>query len=133
MPAYNFKPIFAQAVESGEKTQTIRRWNRGAHPGAIAYLYTGQRTKACRKLGEGVVTSVMPIEIGRHACGEPYAVIITESGKQIHLVHRDLDALAVDDGFEAAAEMVEWFAAQHELPFNGFLHLWKLLPGDQSQ
>lgn len=132
MPAYNFSSRFVPSVESGLKTQTIRRWDRGARRGATAYLYTGQRTKACRKLGKGIVIDVLPIEIGRHASGEPYAVI-TESGKQIHLAHNDLDALAVDDGFETGEEMAEWFAAQHKLPFYGFLHLWKLLPKDQFQ
>lgn len=123
MPAYNFQKRFAPAVERGEKRQTIRRTMKGARPGAQAYLYTGQRTAYCRKLGEGMITGVLPIEIGRHGCGEPYACI-TEQGKQALIVHGDLDALARDDGFEAAEEMVEWFAAQYGLPFTGFLHQW---------
>jgi len=121
MPAYNFKKQFAPVVESGQKRQTIRQTARGAHRGAIAYLYTGQRTSSCRKLGEGTITDVLPIEIGRHACGEPYASI-TENGKPAHIVHSDLDALAIDDGFKTGEEMVEWFSAQYGLPFAGYLH-----------
>lgn len=124
MPAYNFKQQFAPAVESGQKRQTIRQTTKGARRGSTAYLYTGQRTSSCRKLGEGTITDVLPIEIGRHACGEPYASITENDGKQAHIVHRDLDVLARADGFQTGAEMVEWFAAQYGLPFDGFLHLW---------
>ena len=125
MPAYNFKKQFAPLVESGEKRQTIRQAARGACRGATAYLYTGQRTKSCRKLGEGTITDVLPIEIGRHACGEPYACITECDGKQTHLAHRDLDMLAKADGFKNGAEFVEWFEAQYSLPFTGYLHQWQ--------
>ena len=124
MPAYNFKQQFAPAVESGQKRQTIRQTERGAHRGATAYLYTGQRTSSCRKLGEGTITDVLPIEIGRHACGEPYANI-TESGEQVHVVHHDLNILAIADGFRNGEEMVEWFASQYGIPFTGYLHQWE--------
>ena len=132
MPAYNFQTRFADLVQSGKKRQTIRQANRGAYPGATAYLFTGQRTKQCRKLGEGRVTGVWPIEIGRHACGEPYASILYSKleYKNIvpssHLVHSDLDKLAKEDGFTTGEEMVTWFEARYGLPFSGFLHQWEL-------
>ena len=60
MPALNFSAQFAGLVESGRKTQTIRRRRKTPiNSGAPIYLYAGQRTKACRKLGEGRVTNVM--------------------------------------------------------------------------
>lgn len=124
MPAYNFKPRFAALVESGQKRQTIRQTARGATRGATAYLYTGQRTSACRKIGEGTITDVLPIEVGRHACSEPYACITERDGKQTHLAHEHLDSLARDDGFANGEEMAEWFAAQYGLPFTGYLHKW---------
>lgn len=71
----------------------------------------------------GTIYNVLPIEIGRHACGEPYA-IITYSDGATHLAHYDLDTLARDDGFANGEEMVEWFAAQYGLPFSGYLHQW---------
>lgn len=49
MVAFNFMPQFAPLVASGTKTQTIRQTAR-AKPGDRLQLYTGQRTKACRKL-----------------------------------------------------------------------------------
>jgi len=124
MPAYNFKPQFAPIVEIGKKRQTIRQTAKGAARGATAYLYTGQRTAHCRKIGEGTITDVLPIEIGRHACGEPYAYITEWYGKITHLVHEQLDSLARDDGFANGEEMAEWFAAQYGLPFSGYLHQW---------
>jgi len=124
MPAYNFKPQFAPLVESGQKRQTIRQTAKGATRGATAYFYTGQRTAQCRKLGEGKITDVLPIEIGRHACSEPYASITERDGKCTHLAHEQLDSLARADGFANGEEMAGWFAAQYGLPFTGYLHQW---------
>lgn len=52
MPAYNFRKQFAPLVESGQKRQTIRTIGKRRHAraGEPLQLYTGQRTKACRKL-----------------------------------------------------------------------------------
>ena len=53
MVAINFSAQFADAVASGQKTQTIRRSARAA-AGQVLQLYTGQRTKACRKLADAI-------------------------------------------------------------------------------
>ena len=123
MPAYNFKERFAALVESGQKRQTIRKTAKGATRGATAYLYTGQRTAQCRKLGDGMITDVLPIEIGRNGCGEPYASL-GDYPHEITLVHDDLNKLAQADGFANGEQMAEWFAAQYGLPFSGYLHRW---------
>src|SRR3569833_3307514 len=133
MPAYNFLKQSAALVESGQKRQTIRQSARAAHRGATAYLYTGQRTAQCRKLGEGTITDVLPIEIGRHACGEPYAIIIERSGYRSFLAHDDLDVLARSDGFANGEEMATWFASQYDLPFVGFLHQWVLTAAEITE
>jgi uncharacterized protein YqfB (UPF0267 family) len=62
MIAINFKAKFADLVASGKKTQTIRQTNR-FKVGDTLQLYTGQRTKACRKLGEAVVKTIFKISI----------------------------------------------------------------------
>lgn len=124
MPAYNFKKQFASLVESGQKRQTIRKTAKRAKRGAKAYFYTGQRTAHCRKIGEGTITSVRPIEIGRHACGEPYASITELDGRHTHFAHYMLDLFAQDDGFASGEEMAAWFEAQYGLPFTGYLHEW---------
>lgn len=55
MVAYNFQARFAPDVAAGRKLQTIRAEGRRAHAkaGDRVQLYTGMRTKACRKLAEG--------------------------------------------------------------------------------
>jgi hypothetical protein len=51
MVAYSFAPRFASLVESGQKTQTIRAHRkRHARPGEPVQLFTGMRTRACRRL-----------------------------------------------------------------------------------
>lgn len=122
MPAYNFQARFAPLVRAGLKKTTIR--GRDAKVGSTAYLFTGQRTRACVRLGQGTITSVLPIEIGRHACGEPYASIGGGRAPS-HLVHDALDALAKADGFKTGEEMADWFAAQQGLPFTGYLIEWE--------
>ncbi len=63
MVALNFSPEFAGPVERREKLQTIRSTPR-ANVGDRLQLYTGQRTKLCRKLSaiDPVCTEV--IEVG---------------------------------------------------------------------
>ena len=58
--------VFIDKILSGEKRQTIRRaspkW-QNVKAGDKLTLYTGLRTKQCRKLGEAVVESITPIMI----------------------------------------------------------------------
>lgn len=119
MPAYNFKERFAPAVERGDKRQTIRPSRKRGKPGDKAHLYTGQRTKTCRKIGEGILTDVLPVEISRSGCGEPYAIVDKD-----HICHTQLDIFARSDGFKTGEEMTAWFEAQYGLPFAGYLHKW---------
>lgn len=104
MVAYNFQARFVAAVEAGEKVLTIRTIGRRRHArvGERLQLYTGQRTRACRKLvdPDPVVTSVQPITF--HGGGRVWAgAWLTAAG---------LDALARLDGFDT----VQAFLAFHE-------------------
>ncbi len=120
MPAFNFQPRFADLVESGAKTQTIRKTCR-AKIGDTVYLYTGQRTKRCRKLGEGVVTGVHWFHLRRDRESRPYMLI-----GSLPLTFSHMDDFARRDGFRSAQEMVDWFQNVHGLPFNGWLINWEL-------
>jgi len=62
MVAFNFKECFADEVECGIKRGSIRS-NKKCNVGDAIQLYTGQRTKACRKLGEAICIGVVPIRI----------------------------------------------------------------------
>lgn len=113
MPALNFQKQFADKVERGEKRQTIRK--RPFQVGDKLYLYTGQRTKQCRKLGEVV-------------CKEVYDIVIANEDEiyfdDCILIGMEKERLAKDDGFECAAGMIDWFKNTHGLPFKGYLITW---------
>lgn len=123
MPAYNFKQQFAPLVESGDKTCTIRATDKGAKIGDTAYLYYGQRTKQCRKLGEGTITAVLPIVLWINKLIVPRISVAMSSTFSTDI---DPNVIAKQDGFQTVEEMFSWFAKQYGLPFNGFLHQWAL-------
>ena len=122
MTAFNFQPRFAGLVESGQKTQTIRKTLRGK-VGENVYLYTGQRTKQCRKLGEGVIR-VAPKSF--NLIRDPASGAITVLIATLPLGIYWHDDFARRDGFKDMAGMVDWFEKQHGLPFNGWLIRWRL-------
>ncbi|MCA1971733.1 MAG: hypothetical protein LDL44_02760 [Caenispirillum sp.] len=106
--ADNFQARFAAAVEAGEKAITIRsiRRRRHARIGERLQLYTGQRTRGCRKLvdPDPVVTGVKPITF--HADGRVWI-----EGHD-WLTALEIEILARLDGFSSAAG----FLAFHEPP-----------------
>jgi hypothetical protein len=119
MPAYNFQSRFADAVQSGRKTQTIRADRAdGRIPkiGSNVALYTGMRTQNCRLLARGIITTVRPFEITGHG--------IWFLAEEI-LMPGEAHAIAVADGFTSARAMREWFEETHGLPFKGVLIEWK--------
>lgn len=116
MVAYNFQAQFADAVERGEKRQTIRAIGKRRHAkeGDKLQLYTGMRTKACRKLREAVCHDFCHILIEADK-------IWTSRPLEIHT---DLDRWAKSDGFPDWPTMRDFFANTHGLPFNGVLIRW---------
>lgn len=114
MVAINFSEQFATRVERGEKRQTIRR-TRKCEPGAALQLYTGQRTKKCRKLMDAV-------------CRDVTYVGLTARGVTLGDVTRfprDIDEFARLDGFESYAEMWKWFSERYDTnSFTGHIIRW---------
>ncbi|MCK5610976.1 ASCH domain-containing protein [Candidatus Pacearchaeota archaeon] len=116
MPALNFKKEFAPLVESGKKKQTIRQVRKNPiKAGDTLYLYTGMRTKQCRKLREETCTraQAFSIDVG----GVAYL-----GGKQL-----DWDSateLAIKDGFDKYRAFRKFFNNQYGLPFEGVLIEW---------
>lgn len=120
MPALNFKKQFAVLVESGKKKQTIRELRadgRNPKPGQTLFLYTGMRTKSCKKLGEAVCSQAWPIYIDKHDNG---CVDIFVSGNQ--LSQDEIDKLSFADGFDNADDFVSFFSKR--IPFSGYLIKW---------
>ncbi len=120
MVAYNFQPRFADAVERGEKRQTSRREGKRIHakPGDKVHLFTGMRTKNCRKLGEAV-------------CCHAERIRIEEIGVFGHsgwlMSPETLASFAKADGFNSWDEMRNWFSDTHGLPFIGQMIEWEFL------
>ena len=121
MPALNFMDRFADAVESGKKRQTIRKRRkdgRDPKPGDILYLYTGMRTKRCRKLGEVRCKSVREIELDRGQVA-PGISLGTVTGAPC-----TPDTLARRDGFKSFTELLDLIEEMHGLPFRELLIQW---------
>lgn len=117
MVAYNFQAQFAEDVRTGKKRQTIRaprKDGRHAKQGDKVQLYTGMRTKFCRKLREAVCHDACTIRIEADK-------IWTLNPQELH---DDLDGFAQLDGFASWEEMRDWFDKTHGLPFTGVLIRW---------
>lgn len=120
----SFKPRFADMVVRGllgddtGKRQTIRAPRKDGRlplPGEALHLYTGIRTKKCRKLGVAICESVMRVKIHRTA------LILdgrTEKSSRV------LDSFAALDGFSDWSELLAWFDEIHGLPFAGHVIRW---------
>ena len=117
MPALNFKKEFAEQVKSGKKRQTIRALRKKGNPqkGQTLYLYTGMRTKGCKKLGEATCKSVEQITIE-----ENRDIIIGVE----HLTEFEIYELAINDGFFGQVVFYQFFKKTHGLPFHGLLIKW---------
>lgn len=123
MPLLGFQKQFAALVESGEKRQTIRAYRKdGRDPkvGQTLYLYTGLRTKQCRKLGEAQCLLANGISIGSNGGMIWYPPNI----KGVHMGDVKRRRIARLDGFGSYVEMIEWFDKTHGLPFEGQLIRW---------
>ncbi len=117
MPALNFMKQFAPLVENGEKRQTIRKVRK--HPikvGDTLYLYTGMRTKACRKLGEVRCKSVHHVAFGRMEMGGYQGTWYQGPGW--------LKGVSKRDGLPSEEALLGWFEKTHGLPFEGVLIRW---------
>lgn len=128
MVALNFIKQFADDVESGKKTQTIRKHGKRAAPavGTIIKLYTGMRTKQCRLLGKGLVTACTPIKI-RPACNE--VLLFDKDAGYWMLFDSDsaLKGFSLKDGFDSVEDFFDYFKGDVEVDeaFYGNLITWE--------
>lgn len=119
MVAINFSAQFAGPVERGEKLQTIRQAAR-CKPGDRLQLYTGQRTKACRKLRDATCTYVLPVAIAKGTLEVDHCVMMSDTAA----------AFARADGFNDYGEMWQWFSDRYGTHrFIGYVIQWATTPG----
>lgn len=125
MPALNFQTRFVSAIESGAKSQTIRpERKRPIKVGDNLILYTGQRTKDCRKLGEAVCVAIHGIEFSETELAYTH---ISTDGLRYYAMAGDprTDIWAGNDGFENFTAMREFFRGRYGLPFKGVKIIWQ--------
>lgn len=123
MPAYNFQKRFVPMILSGRKNTTIRarRKHGNAEPGKSVQLYTGMRTKQCRKIiNDPLCYQVTPIIID----------IDKQLNLQIVLANRQLLGpekfdLVYSDGFDTLDQFAAFFISQYELPAQLYLIEWE--------
>jgi hypothetical protein len=123
MVAYNFKQQFAEAIRSGKKNHTIRAngKRRHANAGELLQLYTGMRTKHCRKILDKDPVCDGSLEILIDVLPDRIDSIIV-GGFPIE----DLNGFAVSDGFESIAAMHKFFFEMHGSGrFAGTLIEWR--------
>lgn len=114
MPAYSFKPQFVPFILAGEKTHTIRSPRRHAQrTDQLCHLYTGMRTRQCRKLFTAPCLKVERIVIGANG-------VVIVDGEQ--LAKDEREALARRDGFQSFSDMLAFWDGR--LPFEGHIIHW---------
>ena len=107
MPAYNFKPQFARAVELGVKCQTIRRRRKNpTRVGDTLYLSTGMRTGNCRFLRQSTCTAVVPVTI------TPNSIVV--NGHALSNMNEQR-AFAQKDGFDRLDKFYDFFIENYGL------------------
>jgi hypothetical protein len=116
----NFQARFAPDVEAGLKTLTLRCSPTALRckVGDTVHLFTGMRTKACRRLGTGKVKRVRWVQIK-----DEHTTVIDGQ-----ILSRDqLRTFAAADGFGGPAEQAAWFDKQYGLPFDLVAIEWDLI------
>lgn len=109
MVAYSFQSRFRPKIEARLKRHTLRNdRKRHARVGEALQLYTGMRTRQCKKIGDATCTAVLRIRLDF----EYRRVEFLESGHAI-TTPDDTDAFAVGDGFDDWKDMRAFWAEQH--------------------
>lgn len=121
MVAISFKKQHAGKVESGKKLMTIRKTKR-AKAGDKLQLYTGMRTRGCRKLRDAVCIAVDSVSI------TPNGPFFGQPGWW----PKDRDVFAERDGFPSYAEMYAFFRSEYGMGesdyiFNGYAIMWNAI------
>lgn len=114
MPIISYtKEIYAQKFKDEMPlfNQTIRPAGKRVYKvGQILYHYTGPYRKGERvKIGESVVSEVVPIRIG---LGSINFSILREG---VYLSGKEIAEIAIDDGFKHANQMILFFISTYNI------------------
>ena len=115
--------VFIDKILSGEKRQTIRKAGKkweNVKVGDKLTLYTGLRTKQCRKLGEAEVESIEDIEIE-----SPLRIFSRIKINDKYLLIHGMRELALNDGFSTIDSFLDFFNSHYGTNFTGKIIRWK--------
>lgn len=127
--------VFIDKILSGEKRQTIRRAGKkwaNVKAGDRLTLYTGLRTKNCRKLGEAEVDSIDDIEMYIFKLEDGVRMYGVELNRQ-GLPAAEVFPLARADGFENIVRFLDFFQDRYGEHFEGKIIKWKNFKAVEAQ
>lgn len=107
MSALSFRQQYAPLILSGQKDQTIRvPRKRPIRVGQTLHLFTGMRTKRCKRIGTAVCSETFPLYVcyGLGTCGS------TRGGP---LTVEQRDDLARRDGFSGWLVLMDVLRDMH--------------------
>jgi hypothetical protein len=125
MVAYNFHPKFVNPIVAYRKRRTVRQngKRRHARPGEFLQLYTGMRTRNCKKIIESDVICVEVAEISIEVAVDQIDRICVNGTT----IADTIEEFARDDGFSGARSMHKfWLSAFGPGVFEGTLICWLL-------
>ena len=115
--------VFIDKILSGEKRQTIRRAGKkwaNVKVGDKLTLYTGLRTKQCRKLGEAEIEEILDVRIVTSILNVCYVFV-----NDTLIRRKELEKLARKDGFDSGIAFCKWFFDKYGDDFHGKVIRWK--------
>lgn len=123
MVAYSFKARFAPLIASGRKTQTIRgHRKRHARPGEPLQLYTGMRTRSCRKLLDSDPVCLRVSEITLDVPPDTGVALVMGESDTFAPVS---PSFAIADGFQDPEDFTRfWREAHGPGLFRGIMIEW---------
>jgi len=106
---------YARRTRINPKTTTIRaKRKRPFRKGDLLYLFSGQRTKYCLRLGKVICRKTEELVVEEEFPGI-YKIIIYGTD----LSDKAAQKVALADGFASFKEMIKWFRKTHGFPFAG--------------
>lgn len=126
MNCFSFQTRFVEPILAGTKDQTIRAPRRVPPKiGGTMHLFTGMRTKACKRIATVTCTEILKIEISPFYFGGFVQLRAANDETTILLRQRQLQAFARRDGFVSWQEMCAFWQETHgALLFQGEVYRW---------
>jgi hypothetical protein len=129
MNCFSFQVRFVEPILAGTKDQTIRAPRKSPPKiGGSMHLFTGMRTKACRRIATVTCTEILSCELSPFLYGG-FVRITAGNDNVVHLNgKRELVLFARRDGFASWEALCEFWADTHgSLAFHGTIYRWEAL------